>query len=128
MPGVARGISSNRFSVLRTSSQIFFLFHLFPYLSSSFGFLIQVLLLASLNRPLMLVPFLGSLFWFLVQVPDSGSSFEFLILVLYLGSLTGFLTWVPYLGSLLRFLNWFPYMGFLFLRIPKGSLGFLRVP
>ena len=86
MPGVARGISSNRFSLLRTSSQIFFLFHLFPYLSSSFGFLIQVLFLASLNRSLMLVPF-----W----VPYFGSLFRFLTQVPHLGSLFWFYTWVP---------------------------------
>ena len=135
MPGVARGMSSNRF----LSSQFFLLlplsltplFKVFVFSSIKFHrtprvpwvLFLKVLYvplshyLGSLYGFLIWVPYLGSLFGFLIRDPQLGSSFGLPIQVPYSGSLFGFLIQVPYSGSLFRFFIWVSYLGLLFMVI-----------
>ena len=153
MPGVAEGISRNRFSsprilkfiliikgtlgffrvpygfqrVLSVPQRLLFGFLIWvPYLGSLFRFLILVSYSGSFFGFLIQVPFLGSLFWFLIWVPYLSSLFEFLIWVPYSCSLFGFLIWVPHFCSLFRFLIQVPSLGSFCSLF--GSLWFIRVP
>ena len=151
MPGVARGMSSNRLLSVRFFLLLPFSFPLFQcycfskiksgflgsvpwgslvslnYRSCSlFGFLI----LAFLFLFLIHFPYSGSLFYLLNWVLNLGFFFKFLIWIPYFGSLFGFLNWVLYLDSLFGFLIWVPHLGSLFwflILVPYlGSLfGFL---
>ena len=117
MPGVARGMSSNRLLSVRFFLLLPFSFPLFQcYCFSKIksGFLGSVPWgsLVSLNyRSCSLFGFLilAFLFLFLIHFPYSGSLFYLLNWVLNLGFFFKFLIWIPYFGSLFWFLV--PYLG-----------------
>ena len=127
MPGVARGMSSNRF----LSSQFFLLlplsltplFKVFVFSQIKFHRTPRVpwvLFLRVLYVPLS--HYLGSLYGFLIWVPYLGSLFGFLIRVPKLGSSFRLLIQVPHSGSLFRFLIWVIHFGFL-IKVTYGSYG-----